>query len=376
MEDKLFQVQEMGSLPKAPWQLAFLRRKKVQQTDLDHLKRWSKIVGFEAEPETESVLTEPLTSETERHIRNLGSLFGIRFLESAGLDYVYDGEANRVEMYEHPVRSSIGFEFYGHVRSFDDRYYRKAACVGKVGFGKPYHLDEFRFVKDHAKRKVKVPMTGPYTIAEWSFNEFYQKRLAGRYTDLRKLKSEAKRDFVLDVAEEVIRPNLESLEKAGAEWIQLDEPALTTKPDEVPFFVEAFNACTEGVACKLSVHICYSDYRLLYPHILDLRNCSQLALEFANRDSEQREGYDQLRLLKEYDDRREVGLGVADVHDDDIESPQLIHDRIAYATKILENPERIFVNPDCGLRTRTWDVAYAKLCNVVKGAEMAREEFT
>jgi 5-methyltetrahydropteroyltriglutamate--homocysteine methyltransferase len=99
-------------------------------------------------------------------------------------------------------------------------------------------------------------------------------------------------------------------------------------------------------------------------------------LEFANRDNEQREAYDQLRLLKEYDDRREVGLGVADVHDDDIESPQLIHDRIAYATKILENPERIFVNPDCGLRTRTWDVAYAKLCNVVKGAEMAREEFT
>ncbi len=376
MERKLFPVEEIGSLPKAPWQLAYLRGKKVQPADLQHLKTWSKILGFEAELETESTLAKPKTPETEKHIRNLSSLFGVRFLESTGLDYVYDGEANRVEMYEHPVRNSNGFEFYGHVRSFDDRYYRKAACVSKVGFRKPYHLDEFMYVRDNAKRSVKVPVTGPYTIAEWSFNEYYQKRLKVKYSDLRKLKSEAKRDFVLDVAKEVIRPNLQSLVKGGAEWIQVDEPALTTKPDEVPFFVEAFNACTEGIACKLSVHICYSDYRLLYPHILNLRNCSQLALEFANRDNEHHEAYDQLKLLNEYNDPREIGLGVADVHVDEIESPQLIHDRIVSAAKIIEEPERIFVNPDCGLRTRTWDVAYAKLCNIVKGAEMARQEFT
>jgi 5-methyltetrahydropteroyltriglutamate--homocysteine methyltransferase len=303
-------------------------------------------------------------------------LFGIRFLESAGLDYVYDGEANRIEMYEHPVRNSEGFEFYGHVRSFDDRYYRKAACVRKVGFRRPYHLDEFVYVNKHVKRKAKVPVTGPYTIAEWSFNEFYQKSLAGKYKDLRQLKHEAKREFVLDVAKEMIRPNLLALVEAGAEWIQLDEPALTTKPDEVPFFVEAFNACTDGIGCRFSVHICYSDYRLLYPHILELKNCSQLALEFANRDNERREAYNQLTLLNEYRDPREVGLGVADVHIDEIESPQLIYDRLAYAVKILDEPERIYVNPDCGLRTRTWEVAHGKLCNIVKGAALARQAFS
>jgi len=247
--------------------------------------------------------------------------------------------------------------------------------VSKVGFRKPYHLDEFVYVRDHARRKIKVPVTGPYTIADWSFNEYYQKRLAGKYADLSELKSEAKREFVLDVAKEVIGPNLVSLVNAGAEWIQLDEPALTTKPDEVPFFVEAFNECTQGIVCKLSVHICYGDYALLYPHILELRNCSQLALEFANRDNESRGAYDLLKLMKEYNDPREVGLGVVDVHVDEIESPQLIRDRIAYAARILGTPDRIFVNPDCGLRTRTWDVAYAKLCNIVKGAEMARQEF-
>jgi 5-methyltetrahydropteroyltriglutamate--homocysteine methyltransferase len=259
------------------------------------------------------------------------------------------------------------------VRSFDNRYYRKAACVRKVGFKKPYHLNEFVYVMRNAKRKIKVPVTGPYTLAEWSFNEYYQKRLSEKYGDLRKLKFEAKREFVLDLAKEVIRPNLQRLAEAGAQWIQLDEPALTTKPEEVPFFVEAFNECTAGIGCKFSVHICYSDYRLLYPHILELKNCTQLALEFANRDDEREDAYGELNLLNEYGDRREVGLGVADVHVDKIESPQLVRDRIHYAAKILGDPERIYVNPDCGLRTRTWDVAYAKLCNIEKGAELARQ---
>jgi 5-methyltetrahydropteroyltriglutamate--homocysteine methyltransferase len=376
MKGKLFPVQEIGSLPKAPWLLTYLRGRPVGQSDLDHLAMWAKASGFEGESQVRSVLSQPKSPATQGRVRELASVFGIRFLESTGLDYVYDGEENRVEMYEHPVRNSDGFQFYGHVRSFDSRYYRKAACVSRVGFRQPYHLDEFLLVRQHAKRSVKVPITGPYTIAEWSFNEYYQGRLKTGYSDLRKLKFEAKRDFVLDVAKEIILPNLKALVGAGAEWIQIDEPALTTKPDEVPFFVEAFNECAAGLACKLSVHICFSDYRLLYPYILELKNCSQLALEFANRDDERRVAYDQLKLLNEYGDDREVGLGVADVHVDQIEAPELVRDRIEYASQILGDPARIYVNPDCGLRTRSWDVAYAKLSNIVKGADLARQSLS
>jgi 5-methyltetrahydropteroyltriglutamate--homocysteine methyltransferase len=371
---RLFPTQEIGSLPKAPWLLSWLRGKRAERSDLEHLVKWSKIIGFDGEAETRSILSKQKTPDSEHQLRDLASLFAIRYLESAGLDYVYDGEMNRIEMYEHPIRNSEGFEFYGLVRSFDDRYYRKAACVQKVTFRKPYHLDEFRYVKDHAKSAIKIPVTGPYTLAEWSFNEYYQKRLAGKYDDLRKLKNEAKRELVLDLAKEVLRPNLQALVDAGAEWIQIDEPALTTKPAEVPLFVEAFNQCTEGLTCKFSVHICYSDYRLLYPHLLELKKCSQLALEFANRDDANRQAYDELRLLNDFGDTREVGLGVVDVHVDQIESPAIIRDRIIYAARILDAPERIYVNPDCGLRTRTWDVAYAKLCNLAKGAEIARQE--
>lgn len=101
--------------------------------------------------------------------------------------------------------------------------------------------------------------------------------------------------------------------------------------------MEAFNASTDGIQCKFSVHICYSDYRKLYPHILKLKNCSQLALEYANRSNEEKNAYDELKLMKEYGDRSEVGLGVSDVHIDDLESPQLIRDRIVYTG---QNPGR------------------------------------
>jgi len=376
MASAVFPAQEIGSLPKAPWLISYLRGRKIDQSDLNQLSKWSKAIGFEGEAQVRDLLSHAKTPEAEERIRALASLFGIRFLESAGLEYIYDGEANRIEMYEHPVRNSEGFEFYGHVRSFDNRYYRKAACVRKLGFREPYHLKEFLFVKKQAKRKVKVPVTGPYTIAEWSFNEYYQRQNAGKYSDLRKLKFEAKREFVLDVAKEIIRPNLQALVNAGAEWIQVDEPALTTKPVEVPFFVEAFNICTQGIECKFSLHVCFSDYSLLYPHIMGMKNCSQLALEFANRSDQQGVAYDQLKLLTEYGDDREIGLGVADVHVDEIESPELVEERIKYATKLLGDPERIYVNPDCGLRTRSWDVAYAKLSNIVKGAALARQSLS
>jgi len=373
MNDNFFPTQEIGSLPKAPWFLSYLRGKPVDPADIDHLEKWSRVTGFEAKDETLAILHKPKTAENELRLRQLASLFCIRYLESSGLDFVYDGEANRIEMYEHAIRNADGFTFYGHVRAFDNRYYRKAACVQKVGFRTPYHLDEFSYVAEHAKKAIKIPITGPYTLAEWSFNEFYQKELMRKNAGLKSLKLEAKREFVIDIAREILRPNMQALSGAGAPWIQIDEPALATRPEEVSLFVEAFNESTKNLNCKLSAHICYSDYQALYPDILELRNCSQLALEFANRDNSKHDAYDQLRLVKDYGDDREIGLGVVDVHVNSIEDPRIIMERTLHAAKIID-PSRIYLNPDCGLRTRPWDIAYAKLRSTVAGSELAKQQ--
>jgi len=131
--------------------------------------------------------------------------------------------------------------------------------------------------------------------------------------------------------------------------------------------------------------------------IRDRDKCDHLALEFANRDSsrlgvdeESREGYSDLKHFVDAGFDGEFGLGVAHVHDytgnvphgagqavgrDLIESPELVRDRLLFASKIVGDPGKIWANPDCGLRTRTWEVSLAKLSRITKGAELARETF-
>jgi 5-methyltetrahydropteroyltriglutamate--homocysteine methyltransferase len=111
-----------------------------------------------------------------------------------------------------------------------------------------------------------------------------------------------------------------------------------------------------------------------------LEDCLELQLEFANRDSrelgtkdEDRPGYaDTLALFKDYG-YPGVGLGVLDIHSDFVEPAELVRDRVLYAAKVLDDPERIQVNPDCGLRTRSWDVVYEKLANMVAGTRLAED---
>jgi 5-methyltetrahydropteroyltriglutamate--homocysteine methyltransferase len=364
MEMKLFPTQEIGSLAKPAWLVKTTRGQRPSPDDLADLDRWAERLQIGGTGELKALLASE-RPDKER-VRDWAALFAIRLQEVAGLDAVYDGEARRIEMYEYPVRRIVGFHFYGHVRSFDNKYYRKAAVVDKVRLTEPFHLDELRYVKSVARRAVKIPITGPYTLADWSFNEYYLKTIDPSLRDLRTRAYEAKRAFTLDLAREVLRPTLHALADAGADWIQIDEPAATTHPEEVPILVEAFNEAVEGVKAKISIHICYSNYRLLYPEMLKMR-VDHLALEFKNTGD-----FNIVNLFKEFGDTRELGLGVLDVHSDVIETPEEVRDKLLDAARVL-GVEKIWGNPDCGLRTRTWDVAFAKLQNLVEGAKLARE---
>ncbi|MDQ7858227.1 MAG: hypothetical protein QN174_13425 [Armatimonadota bacterium] len=361
---KLFPTQEIGSLAKPGWLVRATRGQRPSAADLAELDRWAERLEIPGVGELRALLAAE-RPDKER-VRDWAALFAIRLQEAAGLDVVYDGEARRIEMYEYPVRRIAGFHFYGHVRSFDNKYYRKAAVVDRVRLTEPFHLEELKYVKAVARRPVKVPITGPYTLADWSFNEYYLKTVDPAERDLRRRAYEAKRAFTLDLAREVLHPTLQALAAAGADWIQIDEPAAATHPDEVPILVEAFNAATDGVRAKISIHICYSNYRVLYPELLKMR-VDHLALEFKNTGD-----YNVVHLFKEFGDTRELGLGVLDVHSDVLETPEEVRDKLLAAARVL-GAEKIWGNPDCGLRTRTWDVAFAKLRNLVEGARLARE---
>lgn len=368
----LFPTQEIGSIARPNWLIKKLRGVGLKNADLEELNHWIEFSSFERREELKAIIgKEKLEEEDKNTLKSLSSLLVIRCFEKVGLDILYGGEQLRTEMYQEPISNINGFRFYGEVRSFDNKYYKKAACVGEPKLKYPYHLDEFDYIKSLTTKTLKVPITGAYTLTNWSFNEYYLKKWMNAESSRKKAINKANYKLAQSLAKNIIRPNLLALVEAGAKLIQIDEPAATTNPDEIEIFVESFNKSTKGISgCKFNLHVCFSDYSLLYPEICELENCSQYTFEFAQSDH-----YGFLELMKKHSDSKEVGLGVIDVHSDRIESPELVRDRILKAAKIIE-PERIYVNPDCGLRTRSWRVAFKKLENMVKGASFARKEFS
>ncbi|MFY9717261.1 MAG: hypothetical protein WAK40_04935 [Thermoplasmata archaeon] len=342
----LFPTQEIGSLPKA-----------TPET----IERWAPRVRLGAE-----ALPRSLPEQRSR--------FNLAFLRAAGLDRVYDGEAHRIEMSEHPFRSIQGVEFVGHVRSFDNKYFRKAAIRAPISLDHPYHSDEFRSVLATVgaggASSLKVPVTGPYTLTEWTYNDYYLGRQSNRYA--RAGRASAQRELILAIARDVLRPTLVDLIRLGARLIQVDEPALGTHPDETALAVEGFETAVRGLDAEFTMHLCFSDYPRLLPAILEAKSCREWALEFANRDAPGHDAYALLAELRQYGDPRRIGLGVIDVHRDEIESVDLVTDRILRASRHLGDPSRIRVNPDCGLRTRSWDVIWSKLSRMTEGAQQAR----
>src|SRR5213594_4172243 len=399
---KLYPVQEIGSLAKPRWRTKGLTQ-PLSSKDLVEAEEWAERLGIpDFQDRAKQLLAAQQQNDRVRELLELSTIYGLRLFEQTGLDNVgVGGEQQRVEMYEHVIRGVEGMRVLGHVQSFDYKYFNKAVAESKIHRKHPIYLQEFLDVKEHAKGPVKVPITGPYTLVDWSFGGYYTGQRTG--SSLKNQKQEAKREFLLDFVEQVIRPEIRDLVDAGASWIQIDEPAITTHPEpaDMELFVEGWNETVRGFNCKFSDHTCYPSeigYKVLAEYAPKLDKCSQLALEFANRDSarlgadkSERVGYESIRDFVDGGFGGEFGVGVVHVHDfsgevgygagrvlgrNIIESPELIRDRIVYATKLVGDPAKVWVNPDCGLRTRTWETSSSKLSNIVKGAALAREEYS
>ena len=374
-----FLTREIGSLGKPAWRVKSFAGRPLDEADVAEARRWGERLGVEGHERLLELLARGDFGPPElEEIDDWAALYGLRLLEHAGLDVVYDGEQRRTEMYDHVATLADGFEPRGTVRSFDNKYYAKAAVVAPPTVSGPQDVDEFDYVRRHSDREVKVPLTGAYTMVDWSYDEHYAAH--GSLGASAERRYDARRRFVADVAGNVIHPNVAGLVEAGAGWIQIDEPAAATKPDEVGLVVEGFNRAVAGVEAKKSMHICFSDYSALWPAVLELEDCLELQLEFANRDSrdlgtgdDDRPGYAETLTLFKKHGYPGVGLGVLDIHSDFVEPAELVRDRILYAVRVLEDPERIQVNPDCGLRTRSWDVVYEKLANMVEGTRLAED---
>ena len=273
----------------------------------------------------------------------------IEFQESIGTDVVVDGEMYRGDMVAYFAEELPGLEIGGLVRSYGNRYYRKPIATGPVRREKPITVEWWEYAQSLTKAPVKGMLTGPYTICDWSFNEYYGSR----------------RDFVLDLAK-VIRDEALDLERAGAKFIQIDEPAASTRMDELDLVIEAMAIVTEPLTAHTITHICYGDFHRAYPKMLDIP-VDQIDLEFANSE---------YSLLDEFSDdpfTKHIGLGISDVHTHEVESVEDMAEGIRKTLKFIP-AERIFVDPDCGLKTRSVDEAKAKLTNIKKAVDIVKAE--
>jgi 5-methyltetrahydropteroyltriglutamate--homocysteine methyltransferase len=273
----------------------------------------------------------------------------IRTQEELGLDILVDGEQYRGDMAAYFAEQWQGFKPSGLVRSYGNRYYRKPIITGKVARRGPVTLEWWTFAQRLTTRPVKGMLTGPYTIMDWSFNEYYPSRRA----------------TALAIAR-VIRDEARDLERAGAQYIQIDEPAISTRPEEMALAIEALGIVTKGLRAKTITHICYGNFEAIGPNLHRLP-VDQIDLEFANRDFE---------LLNWFKGRRfskEVGLGVVDVHSHRIETREDVIANLKKALTVVR-PEQVFVDPDCGLKTRTREEAIGKLKVIVEATRAVRDE--
>jgi 5-methyltetrahydropteroyltriglutamate--homocysteine methyltransferase len=276
----------------------------------------------------------------------------IRMQENVGLDILVHGEMERGDMVAYFAELlTESMAIGGLVRSYGNRYYHKPIITGELHWQGPMTVDMWRYAQGLTDKPVKGMLTGPYTMVDWAFDEQYGSR----------------RDAVLAMAQ-VVRREAQELVKAGAKYVQVDEPAASTRPDEMELVSEALGVVTDGLDAKTITHICYGDFARVFHHIAGLP-VDQLDLEMTNSD------YDLLGLIREHRNGfdKELAMGVVDVHSHVVEPLDTVKAGIKRGLEVLP-PERLFIDPDCGLKTRTWDEAEAKLKVLVQATREVKQE--
>jgi 5-methyltetrahydropteroyltriglutamate--homocysteine methyltransferase len=273
--------------------------------------------------------------------------FWIRKQEELGVDVLVDGEMYRGDMVAYFAEHLEGFKEGGLVRSYGNRYYHKPIIAGEVRWRAPTTVEWWKYAQSLTPKPVKGMLTGAYTVMDWSFNEFYPDRKAA----------------CLALARE-IRKEVEALIQAGAKIVQIDEPATSVRPEELPFAIEAMHITTDRLPAYFISHLCYGAFETIYPGMLNFP-VDNLDLELSNSR------LDLLELFRKYPYTKDISFGAVDVHSHVVENQSVVEQRLRRALEVIPK-EAIWVDPDCGLKTRTVDEAIAKMKACVTAARALR----
>lgn len=286
----------------------------------------------------------------------------VKIQDELDLDVYVHGEPERNDMVQYFGERLRGYEFttHGWVQSYGSRCVRPPIIVGDVSRPAPMTVKESKYAASISKKPMKGMLTGPITCLRWSFprDDIHQSIQAQQL-------ALALRDEVID------------LESAGIFVIQVDEPALREglplrkgkeREDYLSWAVNSFKLSTAGVKDSTQVHshFCYSEFQDFF-HAIAALDADVLSIENSKSDA---------KLLKVFVEEaypRHIGPGVYDIHTPRVPGEQEFKDRVQEMLQYLK-PEQLWINPDCGLKTRKWEETKAALVNMVNAAKYFRQQ--
>ena len=285
----------------------------------------------------------------------------IAFQENIGLDVLVHGEFERTDMVEFFAfkMEGIATTKHGWVLSYGSRVYRPPIIYGDVSRPKPMTLEEITYAQSLTEKPVKGMLTGPVTILNWSY---YREDVP---------KKEIAYQIALALLDEV-----RDLEEAGIKVIQIDEPAFREgvplkRRDWEDYFdwaVKAFRLCSRAKPeTQIHTHMCYSEFNEIIEYIYQM-DFDVISIEASRSKGEIISAFER---FKGWD--RQIGIGVYDIHSPAIPTKEEMKAVMERAMKVLPK-ELLWVNPDCGLKTRRWEEVEPALKNMVEMAKELRED--
>ncbi len=284
----------------------------------------------------------------------------VRRQEALDIDVLVHGEAERNDMVEYFGEQLQGFAFtqYGWVQSYGSRCVKPPIIYGDVFRASPMTVEWSTYAQSLTSKPMKGMLTGPITILQWSFVRDDQPR----------------QDTALQIAL-AIRDEVVDLERAGIRMIQIDEPAiregLPLRHKEWKSYLNwatrAFRISASGVEdlTQIHTHMCYSEFNDILPHIAAM-DADVITIETSRSNMELLEGFGTFAYPNE------IGPGVYDIHSPRIPSTDEMFQLLEKAARVIP-VENLWVNPDCGLKTRGWSETETALANMVAAAKLARK---
>ncbi len=284
----------------------------------------------------------------------------VEFQEEIGLDVLVHGEPERNDMVEYFGENFSGFisTSNGWVQSYGSRCVKPPIIYGDLTRNSQITVDWICYAQSLTKKIMKGMLTGPVTILQWSF--------------VRDDQSHADTAYQIAL---LIRDEIKDLETAGIRIIQVDEPALREgmplqkkkHAEYLKWAVQSFRVSTSGVKdeTQIHTHMCYSEFNEIIRSIAEL-DADVISIEASRSNMEL------LEAFKDYQYPNEIGPGVYDIHSPRIPSVEEMVELLQSARSFIPD-EQLWINPDCGLKTRTWAEIRPSLINMVQAAQSIRK---